>query len=170
MTSDRENLGIKKNSTEDVSKLLSSKLLLGWALLDDCCSNHFIPLLRSPHNKLLKECVLCIEEQKHCNNTQLNQSSESVEYLKKKESDIFEKNEVSSFYYKNSSELSESLYILECASSNVFSSLKRCCAAMNSENIELELHLISKIKMCAETLESLEKCKVYFQKKKMIKY
>ncbi|KTW31733.1 uncharacterized protein T551_00994 [Pneumocystis jirovecii RU7] len=161
----KENSGIKRNSTDDVSRLLSSKLLLGWALLDDCCNIHFIPLLRSPQNKLLKECVLCVAEQEHCNNKQLNQKLRPVnECLEKNENNIYEKNDVSFRCMKNS-ELSESLQILECASNNVFSSLKRCCAIIDSSNIELELYLVSKIKMCVETLESLERCKAYFEKK-----
>ncbi|KAG5519806.1 hypothetical protein PMAC_000079 [Pneumocystis sp. 'macacae'] len=152
----KENFGVKKNSTDDVSRLLSSKLLLGWALLDDCCNIHF-------H---LKECVLCVAEQEHCNNRQANQKLRPIdECLEKNENNNYEKDDMPSLHYIKNSELSESLQILECASNNVFSSLKRCCATVNSLNTELELHLISKIKMCAETLESLERCKAYFEKK-----
>ncbi|KAG4301964.1 hypothetical protein PCANB_002106 [Pneumocystis canis] len=162
----KEEYGMKKICTDDVSKLLSSKLLLGWALLDDCCNIHFIPLLRSPRNKLLKECVLCVSEQEQCNNIQLKQKLGSVdECLEKNGSNICENDNVSSFCCKKDSvELSELLRILEYAFNNVFFSLKKCCIT-DFSNTELELQLISRIKLCVETLESLERCRAYFEKK-----
>ncbi|KTW27393.1 hypothetical protein T552_02372 [Pneumocystis carinii B80] len=158
---------IRKSYTDDVSKLLSSKLLMGWALLDDYCNNHFVPLMRSPHNKFLKECVLCVEEQEHYNNMQLNREIMTTdERFEKKENNNNEKDDISSFPCNNySTRLPEWLQILDHASNNIFSSLKKSSLAINSANVELELHLISKIKLCVETLESLERCKIYLKKK-----
>ncbi|EMR11015.1 hypothetical protein PNEG_00615 [Pneumocystis murina B123] len=156
----------KKSYTDDVPKLLSSKLLMGWALLDDYCNNHFVPLMRSPHNKLLKECVLCVEEQEQYNNMQLNREMRTIDKcFEKKENNNNEKDNISSFSCNDySARLSEWLQILDHASNNIFSSLKKCSVAISSANVELELHLISKIKLCVETLESLERCKTYLKK------
>ncbi|KAG5440697.1 hypothetical protein PCK2_000285 [Pneumocystis canis] len=163
----KEGSEMKKCSTDDVSKLLSSKLLLGWALLDDCCNIHFVPLLRSPRNKLLKECVLCVLEQEECNNIQLKQKISSVDrVLERNDNNISENDNISSFRCREGSvELSELLRILEHAFNNVFSSLKKCSTTIDFSNTELELYLISKIKLCVETLESLERCRAYFEKK-----
>ncbi|QSL65244.1 hypothetical protein MERGE_002553 [Pneumocystis wakefieldiae] len=108
--------------------------------------------MRSPKNKLLKECVLCVEEQEYYNNMQLNNEMRTIDKC-------FEKKE------NNNNEKDD---ILDHASNNIFSSLKKCSAAISSANVELELHLISKIKLYVETLESLERCKTYLKKNDLI--